>query len=265
MEHDTITLKTDGNLGKIQLNLPESRNAMSSLMFKELNDSLKALRFDSNVRCILITGSGEYFSVGAELKETKEKLDVDDDKRRGLVYDDQRNFHEMIYHIRETPIPIIAGVNGPAAGGGFGVAISCDLTILSEDAHMTYAFSRIGLSDAGTTYFLPRLVGLKKAMDIVIRNQTISPEEAVDMGLATETKPPETFIEDVENLAKEISEGPTKAYGYTKKLMAKSMDRSLRRQLGMEEDAILEEVMSADFEEGIEAFVEGRDPDFIGK
>jgi len=265
MEFETLNITKDGNLGKVILDSGTERNAMTSTMFSELRYAFEHFRFAEDIRCILLTGEGEYFSVGAELKGTKDKLDVSDAERRSIVHTDQENLHNAMLHIREAPKPVIAGVNGPAAGGGLGIAIACDITYISDDAFMSYAFSRIGLSDAATTYFLPRLLGFKEAFHFAIRSPRVDAEDSVSMGLANEVLDSSDFDTKVTNIAREVANGPTIAFGYTKELMSRSFDRPLRTHLGEEEKAILEEVVTQDFEEGLRAFIEQREPEFEGK
>jgi len=161
--------------------------------------------------------------------------------------------------------PIIGGIDGVAAGAGLSLAIMPDLVLVSDEARLNYAYPNIGMTgDGGSTFWLPRLVGLRKAKEITLLNEPISPEEAVDLGLANEKVPSDEFDERLNELAQQLASGPTHAMGVTKRLLTESFDNSLEEQLANETESVANAAQTEDYARGLGAFLENEEPDFVG-
>jgi 2-(1,2-epoxy-1,2-dihydrophenyl)acetyl-CoA isomerase len=168
------------------------------------------------------------------------------------------------FHQSETPV--VGGIDGIAAGAGFALALCPDLLVLSDEARLDFAYQRIGLTgDGGSTFFLPRLVGLRAAKELVLMDEAVTPERALDLGLANEVVPADEFDDRLAELAADIADGPTAALGNTMRLLTESYDRSLEAQLSAETDTIAEAVQTEDYERGFAAFFDKDDPDFTGQ
>lgn len=266
MSYEELACERENGLTEIRLERPERRNSLTPAIIEELKNAIEKHRNDPDTRAILIIATGDYFCVGADLKETAEW--AGEDKEKGLLAfrRSTEKVHQVILDIRRSSKPVIAGLNGPAAGAGLGLALAPDVTLISDDAFLEFAYSKIGLTgDAGTTFFLPRLVGLKKALDLAFRSPRIDPKEAVEMGLASEVIPSDAFEEKTRKIAKSLAKGPTKAFGMIKELMRKSYGNTLESQLENEEDFMIEALNSDDFIEGVRAFLEKDEPDFKGE
>jgi 2-(1,2-epoxy-1,2-dihydrophenyl)acetyl-CoA isomerase len=174
--------------------------------------------------------------------------------------------HAAIAMVREIPKPVIAALNGVAAGGGFGLALACDFRIASPKVSLLTAFLGIGASpDSSSTFFLPRHVGLAKATEMFLRNKPVSAEEALDLGLVTAVVEPDNVMDEAKKLAEELAQGPTAAFGRTKLLLNQSLGSSLHEQLHSEARSITLSMGTPDFAEGIKAFMEKRKPTFKGQ
>jgi 2-(1,2-epoxy-1,2-dihydrophenyl)acetyl-CoA isomerase len=237
---------------------------MNTLDKETLSDLLKTavnLAEDDDVRCIAITGEGDAFSAGANLTEFDGNSGDEAEMRRFASL-----LHDAIVQLHQADKPVVTGVNGTAAGSGFGLALTGDIILVSEDAKFEYAYPRVGLTgDGGSTFFLPRLVGLRRAKEILLYDEPISPQEAVDIGIATETVPAEDFEKRLQEVAAQLASGPTKAFGATKQLMTESFSRDISAQLAAETDAMGEATHGEDYARGHTAFFEGESPEFTGQ
>ncbi len=257
-----VDVERDGAVGTITMARPDAYNALSEAMAGDLRDAVIELAdSDDDVRCVVLTGVDDWFNTGADL--TALEGDESDGRRlRALA----SRLHAAIRHMATAPKPVIAGVNGTAAGAGFGLAMAADLVVVSEDARFEYAYPRLGLSgDGGITYLLPELVGHRRAREIALMDAPIDAERAVDFGLATEVVPASSFEDRVEELADEMASGPTRAFGATKRLMANSHGRTFDEHLEAEADTIARLAGTDDYARGHEAFFGDEDPDFRGE
>lgn len=235
-------------------------NALTPTLVEELLDAAIHCNEEWNVRAIALTGSEGGFCAGADLR-LFEGGAADPRKLRRLMV----TLHEAIRQLHAAAVPVVTGVNGVAAGAGFGLALQGDLVLISEDTRLELAYPRIGLAaDAGTTYLLPRLVGLRKAMEIALLDEPIEPSAAVEMGLATEVVAEDTFADRLDELAHDLAAGPTAAFADTRQLLRESFDRGLGEQLAAEERAMSRAVRTDDFRRGLEAFFGDGQPDFRG-
>lgn len=261
MSNNSIELKIENNTAWITLNRPEVFNSFNREMALLLQTHLDDCEINNEVRAIVITGSGKAFCAGQDLKEvTTPELNP------GFKKILEEHYNPIISRIRTIEKPIIAAVNGVAAGAGANIALACDVVIASERASFIQAFSKIGLiPDSAGTFFLPRLIGFQKASALMMLGDKVSAEEAEKLGMVYKVFSSELFVEETEKLAGKLAQMPTKALGMTKRLLNKSMANDLNAQLELESKLQIEAAQSADYEEGVAAFVEKRRPNFKGK
>lgn len=259
--YENLSLTHDDGVATVTLASSAGRNALTLEMADELVEVAATLGDDPDTRCIVLTHEGEFFGSGADLTQLSGD-ESDASHLRRLA----SRAHEAIVHFHRTETPIVGGVDGIAAGIGFSIALVPDLVVLSEDATLKYAYPGIGLTgDGGATFMLPRLVGLRRAKEIVLKDEPIAPEEAVDLGLATEAVPADEFDDRIEELATELAAGPTHALGTLTRLLTDSYERSLESQLAVEADALAEAARTEDYERGLEAFFGEDEPEFVGR
>jgi len=259
--YQTILYDISENVCKITLNRPDAYNAFNEQMKKELNEALKEIEKDVNVRCVVIRGSGEKaFCSGQDLKEHS-------GAKRSLKDSLEKNYNPMIRKIRSIEKPIIAMINGVAAGAGCSLALACDMRFISDKARMNLVFINIGLvPDSGAHWFLPRLVGMAKAFEFAATmKRDISAEEAERVGLVNKVFPAEKLEEETMLIAKQLAQSPTKTIGLIKRTLNKSITSSLDDLLDYE--AIIQQTASEtyDHKEGVQAFLEKRQAKFLGK
>lgn len=257
---NSILLKIENKIAFITLNRPDVFNSFNREMALSLQQVLENCKDDTNVRAIVITGNGKAFCAGQDLKEVTDP-DLNPGFRRIL----EEHYNPIIQKIRTIEKPIIAAVNGVAAGAGANIALACDIVLASEKASFIQAFSKIGLiPDSAGTFFLPRLIGFQKASALMMLGDKVSAVEAEKLGMIYKVIAPENFLEEVNKLAETIAEMPTKAIGLTKRLLNQSMTNNLDQQLTLESDLQIEASSSNDYREGVSAFVEKRKPQFNG-
>ena len=256
----SILLKIENNIAFINLNRPEVFNSFNREMALLLQETLDNCAHDKAVRAIVITGNGKAFCAGQDLKEVTSP-DLNPGFRKIL----EEHYNPIIQKIRTIEKPIIAAVNGVAAGAGANIALACDIVVATENASFIQAFSKIGLiPDSAGTFFLPRLIGLQKASALMMLGDKVTAEAALNMGMIYKLFPTATFEEEVRILAITLAQMPTKALGLTKRLLNQSMNNSLEQQLALESDLQIEASSSNDYNEGVTAFVEKRIPNFKG-
>lgn len=260
MEFKTVLYQKEGNILRITLNRPEVYNAFDDTLSYELQDALKAAEKDSEVRVIVLTGSGKAFCSGQDLKA------IAGIEKRSFIDSINKRYNPIIRAMRNMPKPIICRLNGVAAGAGCSLALACDLIIASETAVLVEAFINIGLVlDSGSSYFLPRLVGSTKAFEIATMAPKITGQQAFDWGIANRVTSPETLDDVVNEIANYYANAPTKAIGLMKKMLNKSTSSDMETIL--EYEAYCQEIAgnSEDNKEGVTAFIEKRKPAFKGK
>lgn len=261
-ELDDFRIEKDEQNGVANVTLDSGKaNPLSTKTLEELFEAAVGVSEDEDVRCVVLTGSGGFYCSGFDLGKLEGGPEDGATLRTAVS-----TFHDAVVQLHQAEKPVVTGVNGVAAGGGFGLALLGDVMVMSEDARLEYAYSRIGLTgDGGSTFFLPRLVGLRRATEIALLDRPVEADEAVDMGLATEAAPAEEFDERLDEIARKLADGPTKAYAATKRLMARSFDRSLEEQLAAETDAMAESTHTEDYARGVEAFFGDNEPEFEGR
>ena len=244
----------------ITLNRADKFNSFNREMALELQGVLDKAETDEQVRAIVLTGIGKAFCAGQDLKEVTSP-ELNPGFRKIL----EEHYNPIIQKIRNIEKPIIAAVNGVAAGAGANIALACDIVVASELASFIQAFSKIGLiPDSGGTFFLPRLIGFQKASALMMLGDKVSALEALNMGMIYKIFPVGIFDEEVKSLAENLAQMPTKAIGLTKRLLNQSMTNNLEQQLALESDLQIEASSSYDYNEGVTAFVEKRKPEFKG-
>ena len=267
MESNRINFSKQGAMAIITLNRPEARNALSPDMVADLGEAIQSCR-SADVRVVVIGGSGGAFCSGADVKEFVNQLDQGGpDSLSQHLRDLAGALHrDVILEIRRLQKPVIAKIDGVAAGAGFSLMLACDLRIASSNARFLMAYANIGATaDGGSTYLLPRLVGAGKAMDIYLASQPLSAESALEMGLVSQVCPAEDLDRHALETAMRLAQGPTLAYGRVKALFDRSWEADLVSQLDAETEAISGIGQTSDFQEGIRAFADKRSPWFQGR
>jgi len=261
MPDDPILFEVRDNVAHVTLNRPQAGNALDLEMAKQLMTVALRCEADRGVRAVLLKGAGKSFCAGGDVKVFLAQKELPAYLREITSY-----LHLAISRFARLDAPVIAAVQGSAAGGGFSLAISCDLVIAAESANFLMAYSKIGMApDGGSTYFLPRLVGMKRALELTLTNRRLSAREALEWGLVTEVVSPERLAARAEELAGSLAQGPTATFGSAKRLLHSGWSESLETQMELESRAIATAGGTADGREGIAAFVEKRKAAFQGK
>ena len=262
-----IQLERKGSLAVIRLNRPEARNALSPEMVSELGNAIKSCR-GGDTRAVLLTGTDGAFCSGADVRDFAQQLD--EGGQEGLS-DHLRELADTLHRdvvmgIRRLDKPVVAAINGVAAGAGFSLALACDIRVASSDARFLLAYANIGCTaDGGSTYMLPRIVGQGRAMEIYLARQPIGAQYALELGLVSQVFEAGHFERHAMETADRLAQGPTRAYGRVKALFDGSWDSDLATQLDAETDAIADIGLTRDFHEGIRAFSQKRQAWFQGQ
>ena len=255
MAYETIGIGHDGGVTTITLNRPQVMNAFSTRMRAEITDAFTAP--PEGTRCIVLTGAGRGFCSGQDLGDRDAARDL-----QGVLRDE---YEPMIHAIRNAPAPVIAAVNGVAAGAGANMALAADVVIAAESASFVQAFTRIGLlPDAGGTHVLPRLVGQARAMGAMLFADAIPARQAADWGMIWQAVPDADFAATVAARARQLAQGPTAAFLAVRQAVARSAEQGLAEQLALEAELQGKLGQSQDFREGVAAFLEKRAPRFRG-
>ncbi len=255
----SILFEIKDAIGFITLNRPDKLNAFNremALLMQEKLDECKS----NEVRCVYITGAGKGFSAGQDLAEVTEP------NARGFDRILSEHYNPIATRIRQLEKPIVAAVNGVAAGAGANIALCCDIVVAARSASFLQAFSKIGLiPDSSGTYILPRLIGWQKASALMMLGEKVSAEEAERIGMIYKFFPDETFSENAMNIAKFLAEMPTKGLAYTKQVLNSSMNTSFEEQLKREDIFQMKAAQTEDYKEGVKAFMEKRKATFRGE
>jgi len=262
MSHDTIIVAIDHGLATLTLNAPDKLNAVSRKMIAELKECWETLAADPAVRAVLLTGAGRGFCAGADLSDPDRDRSVAADSGSAL----DKFFNPVIRLMRSVPKPVVAAVNGPAAGVGMSFALAADIAIAGKSANFLQAFARIGLlPDGGSTWFLPRLVGEQRARALAMLAPRISAEQAKEWGLIWDVVEDGALLTTATEVARRLADGPTLALARIKEAMNRASGNQLSQQLDLERDFQRELGRSEDFREGVSAFLAKRKPVFKGK
>ena len=265
MSNDTVTVTRDGAIAFLTLNRPGALNALNTDMTLALSEATSALEADESVRCVVLWGAGEHFMAGGDIKQFHQGLEDPPLARRQMFERMIGEVHASVIRLRRMPKPVVASVRGAVAGFGLSLMNACDLAVAADNAYFTLAYCHIGTTPDGSgTYGLPRLVGLKQAMEIALLGDRFDAARALSLGLVNGVVPAADLEAETLALARRLAKGPTLAYGRTKRLVNESLNRTLTEQLLAEQDCFTASAMTADFAEGVRAFVEKRKPHFRG-
>jgi len=268
MELTTVRYETDDEgVGTVTLDRPDSLNAMSPQLIAEFTTAAAWLADQAPLRALIVTGSGDRaFSAGGDVNWFRkgvesEEIDLPSDVRRGAEV-----LHQGIVDFQRIPYPVIAAVNGAAAGAGFSLALACDIRIASEDAFFVVAYGRIGASpDGGMTYFLPRVVGPARARQILLEDPMISPQEALELGLVSYVVPADKLTDEARAKAEELAQKAPHYVRMSKLLVGQSISNSLTDHLQLERHGIADSMGTEDLREGVQAFFAGEEVEFKGR
>ena len=262
---ETLRIEIDGEIGTLTLDRPDALNAMSPEMIGEFTVAFPWLADRAPLRALIVTGSGRAFSSGGDVTWFRkgvedEDFDLSADVRRGAEV-----LHQAIVDMRRIPYPVIAAVNGPAAGAGFSLALACDIRIASEEAFFACAYGRIGASpDGGMTYFLPRVVGPSKALELLLNDPNLSARDALAEGLVSEVVPAGELLDRTGEKAEKLAAKAPHYVRMAKLLCGQSIDNSLADHLQLERHGIADSMATEDLRAGVTAFFEGETPEFDG-
>ena len=247
----------------VTLNRPAVRNAMTLRMWAKLRLMLLRYAADATVRCVVVTGAGEAFCAGGDVKEFVAKLDAPERVDMDARIADLRQLTESVRLLHEMPKPTLAVIPGPAAGAGFCLALACDLRICSDTAVFTTAFSRIGTSgDFGGSWFLSRIIGAARTQELYLRSELICAQKALDWGIVNRVVPSASLMSEGQLLARELASGPTQAFGYMKKNLDVATTGSLEQLLKVEADHMIRSLATEDHRRASIAFLRKRPPVF---
>jgi len=260
LDYADITVEVADGAATVTLNRPETLNAFANQMRQELAAAIAELGERDDVRVIVITGAGRGFCAGADVTATKQVVDDRDEQAmRDLI----QAGRDVVTAIRKAPQPVVASVNGPAAGAGASLALACDIRIASERASFGQTFNRVGLHpDWGGTFFLPRLVGTAAAAELVFSGAMVPAEEARRLGIFNRVVPHEELAKETEQLARSLAAKPRLSLKLAKQAINRSLGANLEEMLDFEEEAQIRCAFSDDGVEGLTAFVEKREPRF---
>jgi 2-(1,2-epoxy-1,2-dihydrophenyl)acetyl-CoA isomerase len=264
-ELETLEIEIDGPVGTMTLNRPDSLNAMSPQMLAELPIAASWLADRAPIRALIVTGTGRAFCSGGDVNWFKqgvddESVDLPAEVRRGAEV-----LHQAIIDFRRLPYPTIAAINGPAAGAGMSLALSCDFRIASEDAFLAIAYGRIGASpDGGMTYFLPRVVGPSRALELALNDPNLDAEGALEEGLVSEVVSADQLMLRAREKATKLAAKAPHYVRMAKRLLHESIENSLNDHLQLERHGIADSMATEDLRRGVTAFFAGEQPEFKG-
>src|SRR6266571_2098683 len=257
MDFQFLTLERRDGVATITLNRPDAFNALSLGLGRELFHAALEVDEDPAVRCVVVTGAGRAFCAGGDVKDFADNLE-----RIGVLVKELTTYlHGAVSRFCRSDKPVIMAVNGVAAGGGLSFALSGDVVVAAESARFTMAYSKIAATpDGSSSYFLPRLIGLRRTLELYFTNRVLSAREALEWGLVTRVVPDAELRTAVDALARELAAGPTLAIGGAKRLFHQSTWESLETQMELEAQAIAAAGHTADFAAGVTAFSEKKQP-----
>ena len=262
MSEPSILVTRDAGFRIVTLNRPDKLNAFNDAMHEELRTALDEAEADEDCRALLITGAGRGFCAGQDLSDRLLKPGEKPVPRESL----EKYYNPLVRRLRALPFPVVAAVNGVAAGAGVNIALACDIVIAAQSASFTQSFARIGLvPDSGGTFILPRLIGEARARALMLTAQPLPAERAAEWGMIWRCVADEELMPEAIGLCRKFAEAPTQGLALIKRALEASATNSLDEQLDLERDLQRDAVMSPDYAEGVRAFVEKRKPDFNGR
>ena len=263
MSYETIQLEMRAAVGIITLNRPASLNALTTEVGQEFQAAVSDVQ-QRGARAVVLTGAGRAFCAGGDLREMQ-KMAEREGKVEAFFDEPLRMLNECILLIRRAPLPFIAAVNGAASGGGCNLALACDLVVAGEGARFNQAFIKIGLvPDCGGTFILPRLVGWKRAAELMMSGEVVTAARALEMGMINAVVPDDELLARALAMAEQLAQAPTAAIGRIKELLEASATNDYGAQLDLERKLQIQSGLTKDFREGVAAFIEKRPPKFVG-
>jgi enoyl-CoA hydratase/carnithine racemase len=265
-ELNTLRIEVDGEIGTLTLDRPDAFNAMSPEMIGEMTVAFAWLADQAPLRALIVTGAGKAFCSGGDVNWFKEgvesaEIDLPSQVRRGA-----EALHQAIVDLRRIPYPVICAVNGPAAGAGFSLALACDIRIASESAFFACAYGRIGASpDGGMTYFLPRVVGPSRALEILLNDPNMKAEDALAERIVSEVVAPDELMDRVRAKAEKLAAKAPHYVRMAKTLVGQSIENRLTEHLQLERHGIADSMATEDLRNGVAAFFGGGTPEFRGR
>lgn len=257
---EPVLFEVKNGIGFVTLNRPEKLNCFNREMAFQLQDILDECNKTRQVRCVYLTGAGKGFSAGQDLAE------IPDLSRAGIQKILLEQFHPILVKIRNLEKPVVAAVNGVAAGAGANIALCCDIVVASVSASFIQVFSKIGLiPDCGGTFFLPRLIGFQKASAFMMMGEKISARQAEHSAVIYKCFPNNVFDQESKKVAETLAQMPTRGLWFTKKALNESLNNSLEQQLQLEDYLQQRAAATDDFKEGVDAFLNKRRPEFSGE
>ena len=260
---ESVLFERDGAIATLTLNRPAALNALDLSMMDALVARVASVADDSTVRVVVLQGAGKHFMAGGDLKTFAARLDGDPRERQRDFQQIVDRLHAAIEHVQRMPQPVICALRGAVAGFGLSLAAACDLAVAADDAYFASAYRQIGLTpDGGGTWALPRIVGLRKALEIYLLSERFDAREAQRIGLVNRVVATAALGETVRQVARSIATGPALALRNVKRLLRESFDHTLAQQLCAESESFGQCAATADFAEGIHAFFDKRPPQF---
>jgi enoyl-CoA hydratase/carnithine racemase len=263
---ETLRIDVDGEIGTLTLDRPDVFNAMSPEMIFELTVAWSWLADRAPLRALIVTGAGKAFSAGGDVNWFRkgvesEEVDLPSDVRRGAEV-----LHQAIVDMRRVPFPVIGAINGPAAGAGFSLALACDVRIASEQAFFAPAYGRIGASpDGGMTYFLPRVVGPSRALEILLEDPNMSAADALSERIVSEVVPSDELLDRAREKAERLASRAPHYVRMAKLLCGQSIENGITEHLQLERHGIADSMATEDLRAGVTAFFAGEEPEFSGR
>lgn len=258
----TLELTITNNIARLTLNRPDAANGINLLMAQEILQAINVCELEPSLRALVIQANGKMFSAGGDVKSFANAGDDIVTEIRQIMH----HCHQAVAQMAQLPIPIVIAVNGMAAGAGFSLACGGDIVIAAESAQFTMAYTAIGLTpDLGASWYLPRLVGHRRAQELMISNRRLSSAEALDWGIVTQVVADEELSDAVDKLVAKLSQGPTRAFAGVKQLLHVSSQQSLESQLELEARSMAALAASEDGRGGIHSFINKEKPSFAGR
>ncbi len=264
MAFEALLFEVRESVAHITLNRPDVFNALDATLARDILAAVTECERDTTIRALLLTGAGKAFCAGGDLRTFAAALA--DEGLAAELRSILESLHQAITRLTQLEAPVLAAVNGAAAGAGLSLVNACDLVVAGESARFTVAYTRAGLTpDGSSTYFLPRRIGLSRALELTLTNRTLTAQEALDWGIVNRVVADADLASEAETLALQLAAGPTRALGAAKRLLRESSDSTLDEQLAREAEEIAAIVRTEDAHEGIQAFLEKRSPRFTGR
>ncbi len=266
--NDTVRVDVTDGVCTVTINRPESLNALNDDVVTALMEITAALKTADDIGCVVLKGEGDHFMAGGDVKRFKNRFDggAGEAENREWFNFILGRVHVVVSNMQALPMPVIAAVKGACAGVGFSFMLGCDLAVAAEGSKFTLAYIHLGTTpDGGSSWFLPRVVGVRRAMEIALLGDRFGPEKALEFGLINRIVPAADLETEVRAMAAKIAKGPRRAFAGTKRIIYAATTNDIETQLDAETESFVSCAMTKDFREGVTAFVEKRKPDFTGE